>query len=84
MMTEEQFLNRFQRQPNGEWACTKPIRVNGPSGPVMIDKGAQLTPRSPVPGTRSRQRARSDGCKASTCMLLDRLRSPSPQEARAT
>jgi hypothetical protein len=33
MMTEAQFLNRFQRQPNGEWACTKPIKVHGPSGP---------------------------------------------------
>ena len=30
MMTEVQFLNRFQRQPNGEWACTKPIKINGP------------------------------------------------------
>ena len=27
MMTEAQFLDRFQRQPNGEWACTKPIKV---------------------------------------------------------
>jgi hypothetical protein len=27
MMTEVQFLNRFQRKPNGEWACTKPIKV---------------------------------------------------------
>jgi hypothetical protein len=44
MMTEAQFLNRFQRQPNGEWACTKPIKVNGPSGPVMIDEGTSFRP----------------------------------------
>jgi len=44
MMTETQFLNRFQRQPNGEWACTKPIKVNGPSGPVMIDEGTSFSP----------------------------------------
>jgi len=44
MMTEVQFLNRFQRQPNGAWACTKPIRVNGPSGPVMIDEGRNFIP----------------------------------------
>jgi hypothetical protein len=44
MMTEVQFLNRFKRQPNGEWACTKPIRVNGPSGPVMINEGTSFSP----------------------------------------
>jgi hypothetical protein len=44
MMTEAQFLNRFQRQPNGQWACTKPIKVNGPSGPVMIDEGTSFSP----------------------------------------
>ena len=44
MMTEVQFLNRFQRQPNGEWACTKPIKINGPSGPLMIDEGTSFSP----------------------------------------
>ena len=44
MMTEVQFLDRFCRQPNGQWACTKPIKVNGPSGPVMIDEGASFPP----------------------------------------
>ena len=44
MMTEAQFLNRFQRQPSGEWACTKPINVNGPSGPVVIHEGATFVP----------------------------------------
>jgi hypothetical protein len=44
MMTEVEFLNRFQRHSNGEWACTKPIRVNGPSGPVMINQGTLFQP----------------------------------------
>jgi hypothetical protein len=44
MMTELQFLDRFQRQPNGAWACTKPIKVNGPTGPVMIDQGTSFCP----------------------------------------
>ena len=44
MMTEAQFLNRFQRQPNGEWACTKPIKVHAPSGPVMIEEGTSFSP----------------------------------------
>jgi hypothetical protein len=44
MMTEGQFLNRFHRQPNGEWSCTKPIKINGPSGPVMIDEGTSFGP----------------------------------------
>ena len=44
MMTEVQFLNRFQRQPNGDWACTKPIKINGPNGPLMIDEGTSFSP----------------------------------------
>jgi len=44
MMTELQFLNRFKCQPDGAWACTKPIKVNGPSGPVMIDEGTSFSP----------------------------------------
>ena len=45
MMTETQFLNRFQRQPNGGWACTKPIKINGhPSGPLMIEEGTSFSP----------------------------------------
>ena len=43
MMTEAQFLDRFQRQPNGEWACTKPIKIH-PSGPVMIEEGTSFSP----------------------------------------
>ena len=44
MMTETQFLNRFQRQANGELACTKPIKINGPSGPLMIEEGTSFSP----------------------------------------
>jgi hypothetical protein len=44
MMTEVQFLDRFHRRPNGEWACTKPINVNGPTGLVMIEKGTSFRP----------------------------------------
>jgi hypothetical protein len=43
-MTEGEFLNRFQRQPNGAWACTKPIKVDGPSGPVIIGQGTSFGP----------------------------------------
>jgi hypothetical protein len=42
MMTETEFLNRFQRKANGEWICTKPIKVNGPEGPVMIEEGTKF------------------------------------------
>ena len=44
MMTELEFLSRFQRQPNGVWSCTKPINVNGPNGPVVIGQGASFRP----------------------------------------
>ena len=45
MMTETQFLSRFRRLPNGEWACTKPIKINGhPSGPLMIEEGTSFSP----------------------------------------
>jgi hypothetical protein len=44
MMTELEFLNRFRRSPNGVWACTKPINVNGPNGLVVIDQGRRFGP----------------------------------------
>ena len=73
MMTEVQFLNRFQRQPNGEWACTKPIKINGPSGPLMIDEGTSFSPGALFMDSISRRNwirwLRSIGCR-----LLDRLR----------
>ena len=43
-MTEVEFLKRFQRQLNGVWACTMPIKVDGPIGPVMIGQGASFSP----------------------------------------
>ena len=43
-MTEVEFLNRFQRQPNGVWACTKPIKIDGPNGPMIIGQGPSFGP----------------------------------------
>jgi hypothetical protein len=43
-MTEVEFLNRFQRQPNGVWACTKPIKIDGPNGPITIGQGTSFKP----------------------------------------
>jgi hypothetical protein len=39
MMTKGEFLNRFQRQPDGAWCSTKPVKVDGPSGPFTIRQG---------------------------------------------
>jgi hypothetical protein len=44
MMTKAQFLNRFGRQPDGAWTCTKPIKIDGPNGPFMIKAGASFGP----------------------------------------
>jgi hypothetical protein len=44
MMTKVEFLNRFQRQPDGAWCCTKPIKVEGPSGPFTIRQGVIFNP----------------------------------------
>jgi hypothetical protein len=44
MMTKEEFLTRFQRQPDGTWYCTKPIKVDGPSGPFTIRQGVIFKP----------------------------------------
>jgi hypothetical protein len=44
MMTELEFLSRFRRQPDGVWACTKPINIKGPNGPVVISQGASFSP----------------------------------------
>ena len=79
MMTELQFLNRFQRHPNGAWACTKPIKVNGPRGPVMIDEGTSFCPGALFMGLDLAKGTRSDGCEASlacyaTCLDHEHLR----------
>jgi len=39
MMTKVEFLNRFQRQPDGAWCCTKPIKVEGPTALSRSDRG---------------------------------------------
>ena len=44
MMTKGEFLNRFHRQPDGAWCCTKPIKVDGPSGPFTIRQGVIFNP----------------------------------------
>jgi hypothetical protein len=44
MMTKGEFLNRFQRQPDGAWCCTKPLKVEGPSGPFTIRQGVIFNP----------------------------------------
>ena len=44
MMTELEFLSRFRRHPDGVWACTKPINIKGPNGPVVISQGASFSP----------------------------------------
>jgi hypothetical protein len=46
MMTELQFLRRFQRNPDGAWACKEPINVNGPDGLVVIPQGARFGPET--------------------------------------
>jgi hypothetical protein len=44
MMTKGEFLNRFQRQSNGTWWCTKPIKIEGPRGPFTIKQGTSFSP----------------------------------------
>ena len=43
-MTEVEFLNRFQRQRLACGACTKPIKMDGPSGPVTIGQETRFSP----------------------------------------
>jgi hypothetical protein len=43
-MTEVEFLNRFQRHPNGVWVCAKPIKIDGPNGAFVIRQGASFRP----------------------------------------
>jgi hypothetical protein len=43
-MIEVEFLNRFQRQPIGARACTKPINIDGPSGAVTIGQETHFSP----------------------------------------
>jgi hypothetical protein len=43
-MTEAEFLNRFQREQAGGWTCTKPIKIDGPNGPLFITQGQSFSP----------------------------------------
>jgi hypothetical protein len=43
-MTEAEFVSRFQREPAGSWTCTKPIKIDGPTGPLLIARGQSFSP----------------------------------------
>ena len=43
-MTEAEFLSIFQREPTGSWTCTKPIKIEGPNGPMFITQGQSFSP----------------------------------------
>ena len=43
-MTEGEFVSRFQREPTGSWTCTKPIKIDGPNGPLFISQGHSFSP----------------------------------------
>ncbi len=43
-MTEVEFRKRFQCQGHGAWTCTKPIKIDAPEGPLMINQGASFSP----------------------------------------
>lgn len=43
-MTEIEFLGRFEREPTGAWSCTKPIKIDGPDGPLFITQGQSFSP----------------------------------------
>jgi hypothetical protein len=45
-MTEDEFVSRFQREQTGGWACMKPIKIDGPDGPVLISVGQVFSPGS--------------------------------------
>ena len=43
-MTEVEFVIRFQREPTGSWTCTKPLKIDGPNGPLFITQGQSFGP----------------------------------------
>ena len=43
MMTELEFLDRFQREKDGAWVCVKPIKFAAPDGPLTIEKGVSFS-----------------------------------------
>jgi len=44
IMTEAEFVSRFQREPMGSWICTNPIKIDGPNGPLFITQGQSFSP----------------------------------------
>ena len=42
-MTELEVLDSFQRQPNGMWACVRPVTIKGPSGEISIGPGMSFS-----------------------------------------
>ena len=43
-MTEAEFVCRFQRETTGAWICTKPIKIDGPDGPLLIAQSQSFNP----------------------------------------
>lgn len=44
IMTEVEFVSRFQRELNGSWTCIKPIKIDGPNGPLLITQEQRFNP----------------------------------------
>ena len=42
MMTELEFLNRFEHRPDGVWDCTKPINIKSPKWTGCHRPGGEL------------------------------------------
>jgi len=45
-MTDAELLSHFQKQPNGMWACIKPIQI----GPVTMGPGVSVSPGVSIGG----------------------------------
>jgi hypothetical protein len=44
IMTEAEFVSRFQREPTGSWICVNAIKIDGPNGPLFIRSGQSFSP----------------------------------------
>jgi hypothetical protein len=74
VVTEVEFLNRFQRQPKWRF-CTKPIKIDGPNGPIIIGQGASFEPGALFMGL--------DLAKQLDQMAAKRRSSPKPAAPKA-
>lgn len=45
-MTDAELLSHFEKQPNGMWACIKPIKV----GPLTMTPGVSVSPGVSIGG----------------------------------